>query len=390
MLKKGLSCLLLLCACTVVETDVPASYPEPTDAVATATSAIAEPTVAWPRQDLAGDPHIQAVHGSEYVTLRDNDVVLVNWETGGETQITTDGRFKYNVVLSEQFVAWLEEAGQQTVTVDGNEERVHLNHLFVYDRSSGASRQISQEATVHRGLAIDGVRLVWMDKRNELDRPYTHFDIYAYDLSLDAEIPIAVAPGVQQQPAIQGDHIVWADNRSHPGRDALPLVGCGNCVDNRFDIYLYDFATGESRPLVENEYLKANPTIDDDSVVWAEYRLVLNPLSDVKTGSADLFALDLTSGDIQQLTETSVAEGMPQLAGTRLAWRVAQDCDVIHIDESGEEITSETGIYLMDLATGAVALLTDYEEPRAWLSQDMILIQEGCMTEYETYVITLK
>lgn len=389
MLKKGLSCLLLvLCACTVVESDVPASYPEPTDAIATATSAIVEPTVAWPRQDLAGDPRIQAVHGSEYVTLRDSDIVLVNWETGEETQITTDGRFKYNVVLSDQFVAWLEEAGEQTITVDGNEERIFLNHLFVYDRSTDASRQISQEATVHRGLAIDGARLVWMDKRNELDRPYTHFDIYAYDLSNDTEIPIAVAPGVQQQPAIRGDRIVWADNRSHPGRD-LPLVGCGNCVDNRFDIYLYDFATGESRPLVENEYLKSNPAIDGDRVVWAEYRLVLNTLSDVKVGSADLLALDLTTGDIRQITETSVSEEMPQLAGNRLAWRVAQDCDVIQIDESGQEIERESGIYLMDLATGAVELLTDYKEPRAWLSQNMILIQEGCMTDFETYVITL-
>ncbi len=333
-----------------------------------------------PRRYLDLESWGQTLHGQELLTLGfDGELHLLDLESGEFQQVTEDGRSKFNPVLSEQVIAWLVGEGERVVQIEGGEERLQLQSIVVYDRETGEERIISAEPAPRFGLVLDGTRLLWMDKRNEMEEHYTHYDIYAYDLESGREQAIVVAPGAQANPALHGDLVVWQDNRNSPHLGS-PLAGCDNCPENRADLYLFDFAKGESRPLVEDGYLNANPTIYGQRVVWEKY---------TKQEGADLFTLELDSGEVVQLTDTKDPESRPQIDGERVMWHVGQACDVIQVNPDGQEISPDTGVYLRDLKEGTTLRLTDYIEPRAELDGDTVMILEGCMTGYEAYLISL-
>lgn len=330
-----------------------------------------------------GDPIFRPsdLHGDELVFVnQEGHVLLHNLESGETAQLTEAPTPRWDAVVNERYVAWIEQVGETTAVVDGREERVILAQVVVYERAAGTQQTITEAPAPRIGLALDGERLVWMDRRNELEEHYSFYDLYAYDLASGTEQPVAVAPGAQEQPAIDGDLIVWRDNGNNPERDGR-WAGCSNCPENQADIYLYDFAAGEALPLVENEWNNAMPTVGGGRVAWVQFT----------STEGDLYLLDVETGERQRVTETAGGEGNPQLFGDgRLGWTVGTACDVIAIDESGQEVQRPYGVYVLDLKTGEEQRLSDFKEPRALFHGDRVAITEGCMTGFETYVVDLE
>ena len=323
------------------------------------------------------------LHGSEYAAIgMDGEVYVVDWSTGTKTQVTTDGLFKAEAVLSQSYVAWTANAGEPgsgTPPV----------HIHVLNRSTGEQRVITEQPAPRMQLTLDGSRLAWADKRNELDGHYTAYDIYAYDLAADAELAVAVALGAQHQPSLSGALLVWADNRDSAQRDT-DLAGCGNCPANRFDLYLYDFAAQTTRVLVSGAALRQGPAVDGQRVAWTEISTVEAALGQgMAIGAGDVYWMDLKTEAIHRATDTPQPETAAALSGDRLQWTVRQDCDVLSGPVGATPEPPMTGVYVFNLGTGAVARLTDYVEPRALVAGGAVLVVEGCMAGREVYVVSV-
>ncbi len=341
------------------------------------------PSPTWaldlPRYDLDPSYRPLALRGNDYVGLSpDGEFYLIDWRTGQKEQITHDGLQKWEAAISDTYIAWMTKTGEMTVRRDAGDERVFLLDIFVQNRQTGEQRRISAEPAPRAHLVLNGERLAWMDKRNELDKPYTDYDLYAYDLATDTEYPVAVAPGAQQDPSIQGDFVVWADNRNSPQRDTI-LAGCANCPENQFDIYLYNFKTQTARALVEDRWLKSSPSVYGQRVAWIGYSD--GPL-------ADLWLLDIETGVIRRLTQSAVSEVSSVLSADQVLWVRRTACDVI--GSYGKTIKPETGVYVLGLDTGIEQKLTDYVEPLAFLDENTVLIIEGCQMGFQAYVVRLR
>lgn len=328
-----------------------------------------------------------SLSGDVYASIgSDNEIYLVNLDNGEAAQISFDGLAKAEAVLSEKYVVWLAQQGEVTVRApDGVDDQVLLYGIFVYNRLTGEQTEISQEPAPRMQLAIDGDRLVWADKRNELEADYTMYDIYGYDLANNKEYAIAVVPGSQQNPSIQANYVVWQDNRNSLQKDSI-LSGCGNCPDNRFDIYLYDFETESSQAIAEDNWLKSNPVVHDNYVVWEGYSDEFR-IDSTSGGTADLYLFNIDTQSIRRLTKSNDSESSPVFFQDRLLWVVRSDCDVINI-QNGKEVLPAVGVYSFDLNTGDVYRLANNKEPFVLTDQRSLLILERCSGE-KAYVIRL-
>ncbi len=312
------------------------------------------------RIDLPNDLQPRGISDTWYVAseMAGGALYLIDIASGERTTISENGGWG-NVVVTSTTVAWIGDEG----------------HVWQVNILTGETQQLTQVPAERFNLAGNDRWLVWQDKRNETgDANYYAADIYAFDLTAGVEIPIAVADGVQQQPALSGDTIVWADNRSSPVRGE-PLEGCGNCPDNPFDIYSYNLQTGETAVLIADGKHNAQPTISGSQVAWITF-------------GEGIKVLDLTTGVVETAVPVAEYEGYhlanPRLEGNQLSYVIRQACDVIVMDETGQEIPAELGAFLLDLGTRETIQLTSYKEPFVLRRGTNVLIAEGCMTGFDT------
>ena len=323
------------------------------------------------RVDLDPDYWPSGAIGDEYVaTGPDGEVYLLNITTGERRQLTDDGHPKRWPVISGNYVAWTDQRRQIEIP-DRNSVRPALtfaDDVFVLDLTTGEQRRITEVPANRYGLGISGHRLAWSDTRNELEEEYYDFDVYAYDLETDQEIPIAVRRGSQRSPVIYGDTVVWADNRNNPLLDAPDSdeihFGCGDCPENRFDIYAYEFSTGEEKPLIQTGYYNPYAIIHGDNLIWKSYHPE-KPLV-VKL-------LNLVTGEEQAIIDDHHV-GYLSLSDSYLVWTVGFSCDVV----TNEGRPPGTGAFARSLETGEVWQLSDYVEPVARVFGKTVIIAEGC------------
>lgn len=307
------------------------------------------------RIDLPTDLRPRAFGTSHYVgsPIGESTLLLVTLESGARTEISQSGGWG-EAVLTETALYWIDNDG-------------HVNEFRI---DSETVTQLTEVTAERFALDGNGRWLVWQDKRNESESDsFYAADIYAYDLINREEVAVAIADGAQVQPSVWEDIVVWADNRSST-LHGEPLEGCANCPDNPFGIYSQNLVTGESVVLVEDGKHNTQPTISRGRAAWL-------------TIGEGVRIMDLETG----MVETTVAyrDGMrqPILSDDQLYYAVSQDCDVIMVDESGNEITRETGLYRTNIQTRQTVRLTDYTEPFVLVAPDTVLIAEGCMTGYE-------
>ncbi len=217
----------------------------------------------------------------------DGEVYLVNLESGEREQLTNDGYRKREAVLDGEYVAWIDQRRQIEIYNSASRPpEGFADDIFLYNLATKQFKRITEVPARRYSLRISGHRLVWADNRNEMREHYTNADIYSYDIATGEEHPVAVAKGSQQTPSISGDLVVWADNRNSPALGTV-LAGCGNCPENRYDIYLYDFSTGTEKARVESAFLKQQPSIYKNYVVWEDFR---------NGRESHVYLLDLSTG----------------------------------------------------------------------------------------------
>lgn len=343
--------IVLLTACALATQ----TSPQPTTPALSAVE-VAVPPANFTRTELSTDLFPRGVDNTHYVAseIESGTLYLIDIESGQRLVISENGG-SGPVVLMPTTVSWIDGDGQ----------------VQQYHRLSGETQQITQTAAERLNLVGNDRWLVWQDKRHEMgDENYYAADIYAYDLVSGKEIPVAVADGVQQQPALFNDLVVWADNRNSPVRGE-PLEGCGNCPDNPFDIYSFNLHTGETAVLQADGQHNAQPTISYNRVAWITF-------------GEGIKVLDLTTGVVETAVPYQQGIVQPWLFGNQLRYLIKQDCDVIHIDESGQEIPANTGAFLTDLTTHETKQLTTYKEPLVLHNQANMIIAEGCMTGFDS------
>ncbi len=310
--------------------------------------------------------------GREPVDVSGSHVVMVGYPEGaaiidiatGESEpLDRLGSRTWNVAISDEYVAWIEDMSES-------------REIFLMERETGEVSQIMQVPAERRNLKIDGNRLVWQDRRNESDEHYTHFDIYAYDIDLEQEIPVAVTPGSQRVPDIHGNIVVWSDNRHSPYM-GTSKAGCGNCPDNRTDIYLYDFDSGEERPIVQTGALNTSPSIRGRNLGWQGF--------DPERDFAVIRLLDLDTGEKREIAQVPLSHSSPAVSDGYVIWALRWACDII-----SNLMPENTGLYAYEIDTGYVYQLSDYVEPRALVDNGVVVIHEGCHRVGRVYAVFLE
>ncbi len=304
----------------------------------------------------------------------DGELWLTNIRTGEVRQVTDDGHYKWNAVLSSTHAAWIEE-GEEIKLTGERGGSTNTAHVFAMDLLTGEARRITDVPANRNHLRISGSRLVWRDNRNEFQAPRDHYDIYAYDLSSDREIPIVVAPGNQQHPAIHGDFVVWSDNRNSP-RLGTRAEGCHNHPDRQCDIYSYNLATGEERLLAQTGNNNGLPSLHGDLVVWQQY---------LESGGSIIVMLDLETGQQLDIGLGGHSDTRPLISANHVVWSVKEACDVRGFFGN----RSDTGVFQYRLDTGEVRRLSSYVEAGVLLHDNVAVITEGCHTGYRHYAVFL-
>ena len=204
--------------------------PEPTSTALPASTP--KPATGLRRLELDARYRPVDVHGVEYAAIGpDDQLYIINVETGQRIQVTDDGHLKYEAALSASHAAWVDH--RRKIELHDGDSNPPFNYsadIFVLDRATGEEKRITEAPARRMGLEISGDWLVWMDRRNETGEHYVNFDIYAYNLRTSEEIPVVVAPGSQRSPAIHGNTVVWSDNRNSP---ALATAEAGGAATAR-------------------------------------------------------------------------------------------------------------------------------------------------------------
>ncbi|MDE2685631.1 MAG: hypothetical protein OXI54_16000 [Chloroflexota bacterium] len=304
----------------------------------------------------------------------DGELWLTNILTGEARQITDDGHYKWNAVLSGTHAAWIVEGEEIRLTGEGGGSK-NTADVFVMDLPTGEPRRITDVRANRNHLHISGYRLVWSDNRNELQEPRERYDIYAYDLSNDREIPIVVAPGNQQHPAIHGDIVVWSDNRNSP-QLGTRAEGCHNRPDRQCDIYSHNLATGEERLLAQTGNNNGSPSVHGDLVVWQQY---------LEGGGSIIVMLDLDTGQQLNVGFGGHSYTRPLISANHVVWSVKEACDVRGFLGN----RSDTGAFHYRLDTGDVRRLSSYVEAEVLLHDNVAVVTEGCQTGYRHYAVFL-
>ena len=280
-------------------------------------------------------------------------------------------------MISGNLVAWTDQR-RQIETHDNNRRngRGLADDIFVLDLNTSELRRITEVPAKRHGLQFHDSRLVWHDNRNEFGQHYTHYDIYAYDLEEDEEIEVAIAPGAQRGAAIHRDVVVWTDNRNSLTKGTV-RAGCSNCSDNRFDIYLYDFGTGDQRVLDESGSNNRAPAVHGQYVVWRGFD---------EEGNASIYLYDLDKGRKHKIATTHLGNvDRPLVSENYVIWTVGVACDVF----TSPPQPVQTGVFAYDLRTGEVRQLSNYVEPSITVDGDVVFISEGCMMPGRLYAVFL-
>ena len=328
--------------------------------------------------ELPTDGWLTDMYGDKAVGITDDgEVMLIDVRTGETRQLTDDEHRKWDVVLSSDHVAWVDQSRE--VLLPKENGRVEFaDDIFIMNLNTGERRRITDTPSNRRHLRISGSRLVWQDNRNELEEKQNNYDIYAFDLRNGREIPVAIAPGNQKEPAIHGDTVVWSDNRNSP-EIGTSTAGCHNLAERRCDIYSYDFTTGEENLLVQTGRNNGLPSIHGDLVVWQRY---------LEEGQSLIVLLDLRTGEQRDIGLGGRSHADPSVSGSHVVWSVREACDVVGPSGLGGN-EAATGAYAYRLETGEVLRLSNYMEPTTLLHDDVAVVTEACFVASRRYAVFL-
>jgi len=182
------------------------------------------------------------------------------------------------------------------------------SEIYMFDLSSGIERRVTVADGFQVGPDIWGDHIVWRDERDP-----AQWDIWMYTISTGEEKNISAGLAYQGYPKIWGDRVVWQDLRNGTGDMGYRFWNT--------DIYLYDIATGETRPICTHSADQYFPEVSDGYVVWDDLRNsdMPNPGGGVPHG-LDVYLYDLGTGIEKRVTFFSGNDSGPLFAGERIVW----------------------------------------------------------------------
>jgi beta propeller repeat protein len=110
---------------------------------------------------------------------------------------------------------------------DGNSE------IYLYDRTNGQVRRITNNPKSQCSPIIYGDKIVWQDNRS------SNWDIYLYDLTLNQEFQVTSNIKDQTSPAIYENKIVWSDARD---TDPNYFGGRSDMPGSNINVYLAELS----------------------------------------------------------------------------------------------------------------------------------------------------
>jgi beta propeller repeat protein len=170
-----------------------------------------------------------------------------------------------------------------------------------------------------------------------------------------SEQPIAVGAGNQYAPAISGNIIAYDDDSagerdvdyydlasgkvtritSSPGTSSFPSVSgplIAYTVGNH--VMVYSVATSTTTDLTPSATATTgNPSVGGNIVAWQDQR----------NGNWDIYAEDLSTGELRQITTDSASDTLPSVGDGRIAWqRCTATCDIYYYDWASKGTTQVT------------------------------------------------
>lgn len=226
--------------------------------------------------------------------------------------------------------------------------------VFLLDLDSGEVRQITSEEHAQIEPRVYGDTIVWLDTRHvEGYHNPDVFDIYAYDFKTGQEMRLTSSTSAEGHDlSISGNLVVWSDNR-HAEWDKATHPGNEPNYNN--EIYAYDLVTGSEHRITNYPANDHYPAVDGNRIIW---------LRQLSLREAEVYLYDLlsSSGYETQVSKGRYAAYGPSISGNVVVWadaRISQgntSGDVIENDMSGA-----TEIYLYELQTRQETLLVPTE-----------------------------
>ncbi|MBF0384477.1 MAG: hypothetical protein HQL27_01270 [Candidatus Omnitrophica bacterium] len=280
-----------------------------------------------PPVQITTDPHFQqkpAISG-DLVVWEDqrngnNDIYFYDLTSGIETQITDEFAYQgtpdidgdyivwedmrngnrdvylYNVVTQTEMAVTHDSSHQYAPKISGDtivwhDYRNGRYNIYLYQISEGLIQQITNNPADQQNPNIDGNRIVWQDRRNG-----SNYDIYLYDISTGQEQQITSNPADQKNPVISGDLIAWYDKR-----------------DGIENIYVYNLTTHEEQKITnDNLTVEQQPSIHQGLIAWVQHDMV--------SYDFDIFTYEYATGQTRQITFDPYSLTEPSIFGNRIVW----------------------------------------------------------------------
>jgi len=136
-------------------------------------------------------------------------------------------------------------------------------------------------------------------------------NIVLYDTTTNTQKLVDPSDRGQFHPRIEGNRIVWVDHRNSTG---------DMWDQGASDIYLHDLSTGKTESVIIHSARQDYPDVWGDWVVWEDWRNNPNPTPRYASEfiNSDIFAKNLKTGQVAQLTSGKGMELRPQVDNDRV------------------------------------------------------------------------
>ncbi|MBN2378033.1 MAG: proprotein convertase P-domain-containing protein [Sedimentisphaerales bacterium] len=187
--------------------------------------------------------------------------------------------------------------------------------VIVFDGKTGGRVELVGDPTFNESPSIDGRRVAWEGTYWE---PETDGEIMVQDLRTAERVRVTENETEDVSPQVSGRYVVW-------GHEDDP---------NDWDIYVFDWDTGQTWGLTDDGDINGWPLIEGPYVAWEHYKLPFV--------SSDLMVYDFTTGQTVNVTQHGPGE---QVLGYDLHGRYAAYVAWV----SGIQT-----LFLYDILTGAL------------------------------------
>lgn len=214
----------------------------------------------------------------------------LNIRTGAKKALDEDAGWKESVWAGGGMVVWIDY--RHKTANDKNGE------VYLYDLAAGAGKRVTNNPGYQAKPVTDGRHIAFLDYGAGGKGVLTLYNIQSGATS----VPSA-NPAHQDNPRVQGDWVVWEDYRN-AGTDTLNA-----------DIYAYNIATKEVKPLCTQPGFQGRPFLRGTAVVWEDYRGAGGDAAKV-----DVWGYDLSAGKEHQVTSRAGFDASPVHDGNRVVW----------------------------------------------------------------------